>query len=165
MIVSPAIAQESGPVKFPKNDCDFALTFPSRPEVNTQTTDNGDQVQYATYARQDGAVELSIDIGCGPLAQARVKEFTRESLIGMIRNSVSQKNLSDVQIDYEKIERVQHVSLSGYRQLDNGRTEIQVSNLYAGPNSLFSIEMSLNDPAHPFARQAFTILQSIQRTN
>lgn len=164
--VLPVLAQSpssSGPVEFPKNNCDFAITFPTPPEVNTQTTDNGNEVQYATYQRRDGDIQLTIDIGCGPLSQAKVNEFDRESLIGLIRNSVSQKNLSDTKVDYQQYQDIQHVSLSGYRQTENGRTQIQVSNLYAGSNSLFSIEMTLNDPGHPLARQAFTILQSVER--
>lgn len=174
LVSLPAIAQDDATPDTKKADdksfvyspegCDFEITFPETPFKTRRCPDGATQCYDLTSYTMvyDLRTTVDISVSCNPSTPANYQRYSEDVMRAALEGMVTRKDISDYKIGYNEADNVRQATLSGSGQ--QGRQgKIYTAQIWAGQNSIFTVQAELVGPSHPEADAMFgAVLKSLQ---
>lgn len=157
----PAAKTES---RYAPDFCDFEITFPEEPYKNKRCPDGGaacyDIMSYTMV--YDFKTTVDISVNCIPSTPENFARYDETTMRTALQGMATRNNIKDPNINYGERDGVRQASLSGAGKAGK-QDKIFTSQLWVGPNSIFTVQAELIGAAHDKADKGFTdILKSIK---
>lgn len=144
--------------------CDFEITFPEKP-FNTRRCPEGSQQCYelTSYTMVfDLRTTVDISVSCNPSTPANYDRYTEEVIRAALEGMIARKEITEYNIGFKQYDTVRQATLTGSG--NTGRQgKIYSAQIWAGPNSIFTVQAELVGGAHPQADAMFSeVLKSLK---
>lgn len=149
--------------KYAPDFCDFEITFPEEPYKNKRCPDGGaacyDIMSYTMVYDMKTTVDISVN--CVPSTPENFARYDEQVMRTALEGMATRNNIDAPNITFTEREGVRQASLSGTGKAGK-QDKIFTSQLWAGPNSIFTVQAELIGAEHSGADKSFTdILKSI----
>jgi len=145
--------------------CDFEVAFPEEPYISKRCPE-GRQSCYdlTTYTMVfDFSTTVDVSVSCNPSSPENFQNYGEDVMRAALRGMVARNMVDDYEIRYQDRGEIRQATLSGTG--NKGRqSKIYTAQIWAGQNSVMTIEGELIGPMHPEADRTFSdILKSVQK--
>jgi hypothetical protein len=156
--------KKDDPFVYAPDGCDFQITFPEAPYNTRRCPDGGKQCyQLTTYTMvYDLRTTVDISVTCNPSTPADYMRYDENVMRKVLEGMVARKSIEQYNIGFQQYETVRAATLTGTGS--TGRQgKIYTSQIWAGQNSIFTLQAELVGEAHPHADAMFRdVLKSLQ---
>ncbi len=143
--------------------CDFEITFPEEPYKNKRCPDGGTQCyDIMSYTMvYDFKTTVDISVNCVPATPESYARYDENTMRTALQGMATRNNIETPNINYAERDGIRQASLSGTGKAGR-QDKIFTSQLWVGPNSVFTVQAEIIGVAHDSADASFAqILKSI----
>lgn len=157
-------APKKAEAKYGPDYCDFEITFPEEPYKNKRCPDGGaacyDIMSYTMV--YDFKTTVDVSVNCAPSTPENFARYNEEAMRTALQGMAGRNNIENPNINYGEHDGIRQASLSGSGKAGK-QDKIFTSQLWVGPNSVFTVQAELIGVEHDKADKSFTdILKSIK---
>lgn len=166
------VATEAAPPETPTENpgrlapdfCDFEITFPEKPYLAQKCLPDGSKCYnlHSYTMVYDLQTTVDVSVTCNPSNPAEFKRYNEAVMKAALTGMISQRDLDQHQIQYREDKVTRSASLSGTGKT-GAQDKIFTAQIWAGQNSLFTVQAELIGGQHEQADAVFSaILKSIK---
>jgi len=161
---SGVIENADNSVTFSPDYCDFQISFPEAPREPRRcpAEANGKCYRLNQYMKvYDLKTSIDVSVTCVPSNPQKFNRYNEPIMRAALNGMVKRANVESFDIGYFEGADYKSASLNGSGG-EGRNAKIYSSQIWSGPNSVMTVEATLNGPSHPNADTDFaTILQTL----